>query len=397
MPTTASTTGSAPSARKLAVAEARRGSRPPSPLSVVWEGPQRAHTGLAVVNRELCAALAGRNGLRVTVRAAESANASPPPGGPFDVTVRYEWPPNWAAPTDGHLVMLLSWDYSRLPRVWLEPIDELVDEIWAPTRYVRDCIIRSGVRPAQVAVVPHGVDPRRFHPSARPLWLPTRKRFKLLFVGGTLERKGVDTLLEVYTGTFRPDDDVCLVIKDFGTGTIYRGQGMGETIRALRADPRNPEILYVDATFPDAMMPSLYRAADCLVHPFRGEGFGLPIAEAMACGLPVVVPDFGPTRDFCDPSVAYLVPAEEVLVPSWRVGDLELVDQIRWARVDRDALAQTMRAVVGNPDEARAVGRRASDWAHKNLSWDRAADAALRRLKALRARPVRRFGHGGEE
>ena len=36
-------------------------------------------------------------------------------------------------------------------------------------------------------------------------------------------------------------------------------------------------------------MAALYAACDCLVHPYRGEGFGLPIAEAMACGLPVIV------------------------------------------------------------------------------------------------------------
>jgi glycosyltransferase involved in cell wall biosynthesis len=59
----------------------------------------------------------------------------------------------------------------------------------------------------------------------------------------------------------------------------------------------------------DDEMPGLYAACDSLVHPSRGEEFGLPIAEAMACGLPVVVTAGGAADDFCDDRTAYRIPA----------------------------------------------------------------------------------------
>jgi hypothetical protein len=58
----------------------------------------------------------------------------------------------------------------------------------------------------------------------------------------------------------------------------------------------------------------------------RGEGFGLPIAEAMACGLPVIVTGYGAALDFYNEDNAYLIPAQVVRLPSKVVGDLETID-----------------------------------------------------------------------
>ena len=56
-----------------------------------------------------------------------------------------------------------------------------------------------------------------------------------LFVGGTIARKGIDILLDAYTSQFTADDDVCLVIKDFGTDSFYKGQTCEE-----RGTPATP-------------------------------------------------------------------------------------------------------------------------------------------------------------
>ena len=52
---------------------------------------------------------------------------------------------------------------------------------------------------------------------------------------------------------------------------------------------RGYAVEYIDRILSETEMAGLYAACDCLVHPFRGEGFALPIVEAMACGLPVIV------------------------------------------------------------------------------------------------------------
>src|SRR5262249_33616871 len=163
---------------------------------------------------------------------------------------------------------------------------------------------------AIVQVVPHGADPEVFRPGLEPLPLPTSKRYKFLFVGGTIWRKGVDVLLEAYGRAFRASDDVCLVIKDMGGGSFYKGQTAAEQIRALQSQPDHPEIVYLDDDLTEEQLARLYCACDCLVQSYRGEGFGLPIAEAMACGLPVVVTGHGAALDFCDHTTGWLIPAQ---------------------------------------------------------------------------------------
>ena len=98
----------------------------------------------------------------------------------------------------------------------------------------------------------------------------------------------IDVLLDAYTSAFGPDDDVCLVIKSTGASTVYEHNAIDDQIRALAANPSVAEIELITDELSREDMAALYRSCDALVHPYRGVGFGLPIAEAMACGLPVV-------------------------------------------------------------------------------------------------------------
>jgi len=276
----------------------------------------------------------------------------------------------------------------------------VVDEIWVPSTFVRECYLRSGIPADRVAVVPNGVDCERFHPTVHPLALSGldgaslpdvgSSTYKFLFVGGTIVRKGIDLLLRAYLQAFTADHDVCLVIKDMGTQTFYKGQTFGEMIRRIQGTAGTPRILYVTGDLRPAQLPALYTACDCLVHPYRGEGFGLPIAEAMACGLPVLVPNYGAALDFCDHETAYLIPAVERREAEWRIGQTELADAPYYGEADVEALAHLMQQVTSHREEARARGHRGSIRIRSHFTWDAAAATAIRRLQALRLQPVRR-------
>src|SRR5262249_10328994 len=151
------------------------------------------------------------------------------------------------------------------------------------SRFVRDVYVRSGVPAEKVRIVPLGVDPAVFTPEGSTFPVP-EAGVLFLYVGGTIHRKGADLLLRAYTSAFGRDDDVCLVVKDMGTGTFYADQNFGHAFRQAQADPRCPGIVYLDGELTDLQLASLYRACSCLVLPYRGEGFGLPALEAMACG-----------------------------------------------------------------------------------------------------------------
>ncbi len=383
---------------------------------VIWEGPQLAYHSIALVNREICLALT-RAGCDMSIvplgkqaiRAEEDhrfhellKKFNQEPGPSAKVHIRHQWPPDFTPPDKGHWIMIQPWEYGSIPKAWVEPMNDLVDEIWVPSHFVRDGFVKSRVPAERVYVISNGVDVERFRPQADPFPLKTRKQYRFLFVGGTIWRKGPDVLLSAYLNAFSAKDDVCLVIKDMGGHDIYKGQTFEEKIRACRKNPDFPEIEYINADISLEKMPGIYTACHCLVHPYRGEGFALPVAEAMACGQPVIVTGYGPVLDYCTKDNAYFVRADEQRFTEKKVGSLETEDFPWYGEPDRMDLVQKMRHVYENRAEAREKGLHGREYIKAHLTWTHVGEKVIARMKEIKKRPVRRFSaeasiHGSQK
>lgn len=367
------------------------------PLTADWIGSFLDHGSLSHVNREFTSALMSAAGLRL------QRVSSTPPDQSTDatwaslrptlateasrnalVTIRHAWPPDWKKPAQGALVVMQPWEFGVLPESWVRDL-AVADECWVYTECVRRMYLDSGVPAEKVHVVPLGIDAQRFQPSAQPYPLATQKKFKFLFVGGTIHRKGPDILLKAYLQAFTAADDVCLVIKDFGGKSVYQGQTFEDRIRAAKAQPNAPEILYLDTELAPEALPGLYTACDCLVHPYRGEGFGLPVLEAMACGLPVIVTQGGATDDFATADFSVRIPAPRQNIGT-RVGPFTLARSGWLLEPPAEQVSQAMLRMAQDPAGARTLGLKASEHVRSTWTWERAAAIAAARLQAL-ARP----------
>lgn len=363
---------------------------------LVWQGGLFVHHSLSLINRELCLQLL-QQGFRIAFQPCQpdEFDAAADPRFPLlealrgnvpeqvDITVRHQWPPDFSRPEQGRLVVIQPWEYGSVPAAWVAPINSAVDELWVPSSYVRDCYLEGGVFPGKVQVIPNGVNTERFYPAAAPCPLRTAKGYRFLFVGGTIHRKGIDLLLAAYAAEFSAADDVCLVIKEMGRAGIYSGQTAQATIEAFRTNPDHPELLYLEEMLDDAAMAGLYTACDCLVHPYRGEGFGMPIAEAMACAVPVIVTGRGAALDFCTSANAYLIPAERRELATGLIGGLETVAAPWFAEPDLAELQRLMRHVFSHRDEASARGELGRSTILAGFSWQRVGRMAAERLCAL--------------
>jgi len=373
---------------------------------IAWHGDQSPLHSLSIVNRELCARLLARG----HELALDERSVGPPPSAqvplnsalrdrlgaslsaPADIHIFHKWPPVLNAPDDGYWVWMQPWEYGAIPSSWLSTLVDHVDEVWVPSNYVRRGFIDCGVSEKRVFVVPNGVAPVFFGQHSQ-YSLKTNKRFKFLFVGGTIDRKGFDLLLGAYGRTFRQSDDVCLVVKDMGVGTFYKGQTGEQLIAQFRSQPGAPEIEYLSQELTPEELAGLYAVCDCLVHPYRAEGFGMPIAEALACGRPVIVTAYGAALDFCNDDRAYLVPARAVAGKEHRVGNLATIGPPILAEPDLDFLRYYLRHVFDHPEEARAKGDRGSAHIREYFTWDRTIDIIEHRLARLHERPIHRPMH----
>ena len=119
--------------------------------------------------------------------------------------------------------------------------------------------------------------------------------------------------------------------------------------------------------------------------PYRGESFGLPIAEAMASGLPVVITGRGAGMDFVRGDCAYLIPSRTVKVQG-PAGYTPGPAGFWLEEPDPAALADLLRQAYADAVGRREKGRRAREHALAELGWSRPAAIALERLEALATR-----------
>ncbi|HEX3800411.1 MAG TPA: glycosyltransferase [Verrucomicrobiae bacterium] len=370
----------------------------PQNIKVDWIGSFLDYGSLSHVNRECVNALAADSRMQLKRIANSAIKTADAPAGLRDfaktlsssastdaaITVRHQWPPDWSRPKHGALVVIQPWEFGALPADWVKAAAG-VDEFWVPSHYVRNVYITSGIAAEKVFVVPNGVDTAHFNSEVKPLELATKKKFRFLFVGGTISRKGPDVLLKAYLDAFTASDDVCLVIKDFGGQSVYQGQTFEKEIEAARTRPNAPEILYLNTDLAPEDMPRLYAACQCLVHPYRGEGFGMPVLEAMASALPVVVTRGGATDDFVPENAGWLIAAQRKNLGR-KLGTIDLAAEGWWLEPDAADLSAKLKHIFAHPGEARTRGQHAAETARKNYSWANIAGKMTARLQTLAAR-----------
>jgi glycosyl transferase family 1 len=172
------------------------------------------------------------------------------------------------------------------------------------------------------------------------------------------------------------------VIKDFGTGSWYRGQTSQSRVQEFAARSDVAPIVYLDQEIPAREMASLYRAADVLVTPYRGEGFCLPALEAMACGVPVIHTGTGPTGEFVAESAGWALSASQVALPD-DVALPELAGDGHVQEVDHAELVAALRQAAADPDARKARGRAAAAHAVSNYTWTAVAKQARESLDTL--------------
>jgi glycosyltransferase involved in cell wall biosynthesis len=381
--------------------EAHASTTPGKP-GVLVSGSFFEHSGFARVNRELGAALvqsADFDACLESVSHPALLSQMVPRGDllapallrhPRDLclTIRHGWPPDFSRPSRGKLAVIVPWEYGTVPRLWVRQIEHNVDELWAPSTFVRDVFVRSGVDPRRVSILPYGVDTAIFRaegPLSRPQGC---RKFMFLFVGGAIRRKGVDLLLQAYKEAFGPGDDVTLVISA-GANPAYAHNSLTGSISEFANNVRLPHLQLLCEHIGDEALAGLYRACDAFVMPYRGEGFGMPILEAMACGKPVITNAQGPSQDYCSPDTAYLISSREALVQEDPPPLGEMTGDFTCFEPDAGELARTMLHVYEHPAEAERRGRVAGKLTRQKFNWARINELYLNRIQHLVGRNER--------
>ena len=266
----------------------------------------------------------------------------------------------------------------------------VVDEIWVPTEWhvgvMRGLLAQASVTGKRIRVVPEAVDSELFDPAlVSPEAIESKKlrgsvatscrfeepvdvgggggggggggrfvcktpglAFEFLSVFKWERRKGWDVLLRAFWRAFSREDHVRLRLRTYLPSFLGGDANITALVNAFalsefgRPMSELAQVVWEQGedagkrqdSLSRAQVRDLYFGADAFVLPTRGEGWGLPIAEAMAMSLPVIVTNYSGPTAYATAENSYLLPVNDRL------------DEQDYAVPNEDALVGLLRQVV---------------------------------------------------
>ncbi|MBV9695233.1 MAG: glycosyltransferase [Alphaproteobacteria bacterium] len=280
------------------------------------------------------------------------------------------------------------WEMSAIPAIQRLGV-ELMDEIWAPTRYVAD--IYAPFKPAHV--VGKGLFTGGEPFLQTPIKRAPNKPFRFVTVfdfDSSIERKNPLAAVLAFQQAFGRAEDVELVVKTSNVDPRHWSNAWGQWERLTAQTRDDPRIQLVGERYSNDEMIALVRGADCIVSLHRSEGFGYLMADAMAFGVPVIASGYSGNADFCDAETSYPVDFRLVDAPDgaarWRCTGAQ------WAEPDVAHAAAQLRAVRADYAAALAKAALARARIADRYSLKAFQDSLAARLRAIAALPRRHHG-----
>ncbi len=353
----------------------------PSIGRVLIEGQFCGFASLAIVNRHLALALISEGvdirilptdrseGLaeveRLGLASRLVAHAQS-----VDVHLRNAWPPEthgMAGRRNGFICW--AWEESEISPITARRFNRDLDLIMTTSQYVSDALKRSGVV-IPVPVVGNGVD---HFEAVAPQVKPERRR--LLHVSTCLPRKAPEALVKGFVDSFQGRLDVELYIKT-SPNPHNHIHTIVERARSAVAEP--PPVVIDESELSFAELSQLYAGATAVVMASRGEGFGLPLAEAMIMGVPVIATRVGGQADFCRDDTAFLVESQPARSASHVASIYSL-----WEDPSAESVGQAMLRAVDDPQEAARRAANARQLMLREFTWKAVARRAISSIGAL--------------
>jgi glycosyltransferase involved in cell wall biosynthesis len=260
------------------------------------------------------------------------------------------------------------WETSRIPdfdmfniptQNWVSQLNKC-DMVWTSCNFSKEIFIKSGVT-KQIEVVghPRNWDLYKKRKTSDKFLMNGKKdsSFKFLSVSQWTPRKGFDDLIIAYLNEFTDKDNVNLILKVY-VANFDDMSKIKHDIDVIRnginkQKSRFPQISILFKNIPQEEMPLVYNMCDCFILPSKGEGFGLPIIEAMGSEMLCISPDHTAMKDYINEDNA-------IVLKKWQkeyvngFGGMHVYQSPQcWYRCNTFEIGQAMRKAYNLDDKTR--------------------------------------------
>jgi len=283
----------------------------------------------------------------------------------------------------GHSIQWTVFESTQIPELVMSSLRPAT-QVWVPSHWGRGVLINNGIDPDRIHVVPEGVNSGQFHPWSRQVYTSDRP-FRFLMVGKYEQRKSFDETLTAFAQVYANMPNIELVIK---SGYFTNHDEKFLSFKKKIADLELTNVTLLWGAMPVSDIAELYRSCDAFVFPTKGEGWGLPLIEAAASGLPLITVPYSGHTEFVQHIGNSVVAVDHVMTdiacPEYR-GYYPQADQNwgQWARPDVYSISAAFQTVCREYSTLYANAQKNSEIVRNRFSWQASVDRALVAIRSI--------------
>jgi glycosyltransferase involved in cell wall biosynthesis len=262
-------------------------------------------------------------------------------------------PPPWNTVRSRRKIAYFYWEAMPLPAPWAASLNT-VDEIWAPCKLVEDCCRIAGFNKKifRVPTPATSFDLSKV-PNAEFTGL-SKESFIFYSISQWHNRKGWSELLNAYFDEFSELDGVSLVIKTNPVNSAYQHQ-IPEDVRVIKSrfgNKKTAPLVLIPGIISEEDLLSIHKSGHCYVAPHHGEGWGMPIHDAILARKQIIATKFGGVTEYLDDSCFYPIPFSMVPVSGMEWNGAYNSGQM-WAQPDVESIKKIMRSAYENKNNIK--------------------------------------------
>ena len=284
-------------------------------------------------------------------------NTSHPSESSFDVSFQVQLPNEWDPTAAKFNVGVTAGVESDLCSIeWVNQINKM-DLVIVPSKHTKKTFENSGKLTTRVEVVPEYIIPEILEKKLEPMELDVKTSFNFLMFGLVTgqntesDRKNTFYGIKWLCETFKDDPDVGVVIKtSLGRMTTIDRKNTLTLLRKVVDEVREgpyPRFYLSHGLMTSDEVSSFYRSPQlsAMVSFTRGEGYGLPLLEAAASGLPVLATRWSGHMDFLGNIKFSAFDYDLVNVHESRIDDSIFIKGSRWAQPREDDVKKRLKKI----------------------------------------------------
>ncbi len=287
---------------------------------------------------------------------------------PDCVSIMIATPPNWRfalAEKPKKFYGFCVWEGDTIPEYWIEYLtDPRIDKILVPSEHTRKAILNTFIRDTpfettngktygyelrhKIIIIPHGVDLKKFYPKdnnkERPFTFIANKGW----AKGLSDRGGIQWLLKAFDEEFTEKDNCILKVK---INPVYNNPSwnLNDEINKLNLNRDNKAKIFINPSLmTDAELLDFYNGGDVFVSTSMADGFNLPVIEAMACEMPVLVTKFGGQEDFVNDKYGWFIDQGTY---DYYASEL-IYEDVKWFKPDLSQIKNLLRLIYNQDKES---------------------------------------------